>query len=518
MSLTKRIGRYEVVGELAQGGMAEILLGRLTGPSGFERVVVVKRILKRYATSPSFVSMFLDEARIAASIRHPNVVQVFELGQEGDDLFLVMDYLEGESLASLLRRLVARGETLPIACAGYLAEQALAGLHAAHELRGADGSLQGVVHRDVSPDNVFIGYDGTVRLLDFGIAKAADRITRTEAGELKGKFAYMSPEQCAGRPLDRRSDLFSLAVVLFEALTLRKLFRRPSTLATMRAVLDDPIPRVRDFRAECPAEVDAVVARALERNLASRHANALELRAALREALQRTTPDASPDQSLAAMMQALFADRIAEKSDMLSRLRDGSSISVVPVPEVDLEVELPSVALLETRRERPRRSWVWPSAIGAAVVVAISIAGIVFASSSPAESARAPAEEPPPTAPAPEETARGSKVRIAVDSRPRGAAVIFAGVERGLTPIDFEVERGAAQASVRIELDGYLASEEQFVPSVDQRLYTVLERQLEQRSERRRDRRARPVAQAEMRAAAPAETAEMRAPEFRLLP
>jgi serine/threonine-protein kinase len=502
MSVTKRVGRYEVVGELAQGGMAEILLGRLTGPSGFERVVVVKRILKRYASQPSFVSMFLDEARIAASIRHPNVVQVFELGEDGDDLFLVMDYLEGESLASLLRRLVARGETLSIECAGYVAEQALAGLHAAHELKGVDGSMQNVVHRDVAPDNVFIGYDGTVRLLDFGIAKAADRITRTEAGELKGKFAYMSPEQCAGKALDRRSDLFSVGVVLFEALTLRKLFRRASTLATMRAVLDDPIPRVREFRPECTQAIDAVVARSLERNLASRWATALDFRSALRDALKEA-PDASPDQTLSATMRALFADRIAEKSEMLARLRDGSSISVVPAPEVDLEIELPSVVFSETVVDAPKRPsmWMWLAGAAAVAVAAVSI-GVVFASSSKTE-ATEERESPPPAPMAEARAPAPAKVRISVDSRPSGATVFIGDEARGRTPVDIELDRASARSSFRLELDGFVTAEETFVPDVDQRFVTVLER-------RRSGRTVRRAAMREAPAMAP--------PEFRLLP
>src|SRR5262249_34122249 len=186
--LPLRIGRYEIVAELASGGMAEILLARLVGPSGFERPVVLKRILPHLAREPEFVHMFLDEARIVAGITHPNVVQVQELGKDGNELFLAMEYLEGETLWGLMRRLAVRGERLDTPLAVRVIVQACAGLHAAHELVDADGHPVNLVHRDVSPQNLFITYAGQVKLLDFGIAKAADRITRTETGVLKGKF------------------------------------------------------------------------------------------------------------------------------------------------------------------------------------------------------------------------------------------------------------------------------------------------------------------------------------------
>ena len=174
---TERVGRYEVAGRLATGGMAEILLGRLVGPSGFERPLVIKRILPHLAEQQSFVSMFLDEARLAAQIRHPNVVSVSELGQEGDDLYLVMEYLEGENAAGLIRRSMVTGKNTDFALCAYIVAEACAGLHAAHELTDPDGNPLRLVHRDVSPQNIFVTYGGAVKVLDFGIAKAADRIT-----------------------------------------------------------------------------------------------------------------------------------------------------------------------------------------------------------------------------------------------------------------------------------------------------------------------------------------------------
>ncbi|HEY6461638.1 MAG TPA: serine/threonine-protein kinase, partial [Polyangiaceae bacterium] len=194
-ALPDKLGRYQILGELAVGGMAEILLARVVGPSGFERPVVIKRILPHLARQEAFVSMFLDEARIAAGIRHRNVIHVEELAEGPEGLYLVMEYLEGESAAGLMRRIFVRETSLDLALGSYIVAEACAGLHAAHELEDASGQKQHLVHRDVSPHNLFIAYDGRVKVLDFGIAKAADRITRTEAGQLKGKFSYMSPEQ-----------------------------------------------------------------------------------------------------------------------------------------------------------------------------------------------------------------------------------------------------------------------------------------------------------------------------------
>src|SRR5262245_48097918 len=242
MSSPTQIGRYQIVGELATGGMAEILLGKLVGPSGFERPVVIKRILPHLAKRSSFVQMFLDEARVVARIRHPNVVHVHELGKDGDELFMVMEYLDGESLQNVQRRTRKNKERLPLALAAHVVAQVAGGLHAAHELADDAGRPLGLVHRDVSPHNVFITYDGNVKVLDFGIAKFAERATDTEAGQLKGKFPYMSPEQCRGLPLDRRSDVFSLGTVLFELVTGRRLFARDTGLLAMQAVVSDRVP------------------------------------------------------------------------------------------------------------------------------------------------------------------------------------------------------------------------------------------------------------------------------------
>jgi hypothetical protein len=336
-----KVGRYDVVGPLATGGMAEILLGRLVGPSGFQRSVVIKRILPHLAREKGFVEMFLDEARIVAGIRHPNVVQVHELGHEGDELFLAMEYLEGESVAGLAKRLRACDETLDLALAAYIVAEACAGLHAAHELVDTEGQKQSVVHRDVSPQNVFITYAGQVKILDFGIAVAADRVTRTETGTFKGKFEYASPEQCRAEHLDRRSDVFALGILLFEISTGKRLFKRHGQLATLRAICELPILHPSDVLPDFPPVLEKIMLRALERDREKRYPTAQAMRRDLLAAAREMSADVAPEERLASVMQRLFADRAAEKSAMLRRVEAGAAIDDIPAPETDGSIEIP---------------------------------------------------------------------------------------------------------------------------------------------------------------------------------
>ena len=387
-NLPRRLGRYEIVGRLAFGGMAEILLARLTGPSGFERPVVIKRILPQLLAEPAFVDMFLDEGRLAARIRHPNVVQVQELCIEDRELFLVMEYLEGEAVAGVARRCRVRARHVDRALAAYVVAEAAAGLHVAHELRGTDGEPLDIVHRDVSPENVFVGYDGTVKVLDFGIAKARDRITKTEAGMLKGKFDYMSPEQALGEPLDRRSDVFSLGIVLYELTTERRLFRRATQLATLRAATEEEIVLPSAIDPTYPRALEDICMQALARDRSLRFATALDLRRALLEALRDLRGPAMPEEALSTLMRDLFPDRIQQKSEMLSSMRQGVTPAHVPEADVDVAVEIPPVepgaaSEVRTRPFEPGRAGRRMSgrkkilvAIGAAALVAaLGIAG-----------------------------------------------------------------------------------------------------------------------------------------------
>lgn len=334
MSVPDHIGRYQIVGPLATGGMAQILLGSLAGPEGFRRPVVIKRVLPHLAEKREFKTMFIDEARLVAGIRHSNVVTVYELGSEGGELFLVMEYLEGESVAALLRRLQKDNVRLPPEIAAYIAAEAAAGLHAAHEYVDDSGVPQQVVHRDVSPQNLIVNYDGSIKVIDFGIARAKDRGTKTRAGALKGKFAYMAPEQASRGEIDRRVDVYALGVVLHEMLTGKRLF--VGTEAEMiKAICFEHVPTPREFVPDIPEELEAIVLRAMSRDVNTRYPTAAAFRQALIEYLRGLTSHGR--EHLVEIMERLFPDRRAEKRDMLRKVRQGADVASLPVNTDDDE-------------------------------------------------------------------------------------------------------------------------------------------------------------------------------------
>ncbi|HLK37146.1 MAG TPA: serine/threonine-protein kinase, partial [Polyangiaceae bacterium] len=275
------LGRYSVLARLASGGMATVYVGRQTGAAGFERLVAIKCCHEHLRLNESFVSMFLQEARLAARIRHPNVVATLDVSH-GVPLYLVMEYVEGLSLSALSRRAAARGQRLPIDVTLRVLSDALAGLEAAHVCRGPDGQPLDLVHCDVSPQNILVGVDGTSRITDFGIARAAAQVAgEDEQGIIKGKLRYMTPEQLFSRPLAPRTDLFAAGIVLWEALTGQPLFRGDSDRATIHAILSKPIPAPSTLRPEAPKELDEVVLHALERHPSARFQTAEEFLAAL---------------------------------------------------------------------------------------------------------------------------------------------------------------------------------------------------------------------------------------------
>ena len=270
----RRLGRYQIIGRLATGGMAEVYLALSGDVPGFRTLVVVKRILPHLASNAQFIRMFLDEARLAALLDHPNIVRIVEVGHDGEDYFLVMELVQGKPLSAVLRKAAREHRPPSPALTAYLISQAAHGLAYAHTLTDGDGRPLGVVHRDVSPQNVLISFEGAVKMIDFGVARAFGRVAHTSPGGLKGKIDYMSPEQASAEEVDHRADVFALGVVLWEALTGRRLFRRETELATMRAIVDDPIPHPSEMAPSIPAELDAIVMRALRKRKDARFASA----------------------------------------------------------------------------------------------------------------------------------------------------------------------------------------------------------------------------------------------------
>ena len=272
----ERFGKYEILRRIAVGGMAEIYLARAIGLEGFEKLVVVKRILPQYADNEEFVQMFLDEARVAATLHHSNVVQVYDIGSVDGQYFLSMEFLHGQDGRQLMKACATRHAPLPRQNALAIAIGVCAGLHYAHE-RVVDGRPLDLVHRDVSPQNVFITYDGGVKLLDFGIARASSRLAETRAGTLKGKIAYMSPEQCAGSPLDRRSDIFAASIILWELTVGRRLFTGTSDFDILRKVKEEDAPRPSTVVSDYPPALERIVMKGLARDRDQRYATAEEM-------------------------------------------------------------------------------------------------------------------------------------------------------------------------------------------------------------------------------------------------
>lgn len=270
----ERLDRFELIAELASGGMATVFLARLSGVAGFQRLVAIKRLHPHLAREPEFVEMFLDEARLAARIHHPNVVPIQEVGESEHGYYLVMDYIEGDTLARVLARAAKAQAKVPYGVTIRVLLDVLAGLHAAHEMKDDHGEPLQIVHRDVSPQNILVGVDGVARVVDFGVARAASRLSTTRSGQLKGKLAYMAPEQARGGAIDRRADLFACGIVLWEALATKRLFKGDGEAETLNRVLYDPIAPPSSARPDVPKALEDICMKALSRDPEQRFATA----------------------------------------------------------------------------------------------------------------------------------------------------------------------------------------------------------------------------------------------------
>jgi serine/threonine-protein kinase len=289
------IGRYALFGEIAAGGMATVHFGRLVGPAGFSRIVAIKRLYPQYAKDPDFVSLFLEEARLASRIQHPNVVTTLDVVTLADEVFLVMEYVPGESLSRVAANARAAGEPIPPGHVVAIVSGLLHGLHAAHEAKSELRQPLNIVHRDVSPQNVLVGVDGVARVLDFGVAKAAARSGTTRDKQARGKLGYMSPEQLGGKPVDRRTDVFAAGVVLWEVLTGKRLFDGADAGEIFVKVLSADIPEPRSVTSDVPEALNAVVVRALSRDPNSRYQTARDFAVALESSVVPSTPRAVGD-------------------------------------------------------------------------------------------------------------------------------------------------------------------------------------------------------------------------------
>jgi serine/threonine-protein kinase len=385
--LLKVAGRYSIYGEIAAGGMATVHYGRLRGAAGFARIVALKRLHPQYAKDPSFVAMFMDEARLAARIRHPNVVPTLDVVSEEGELFLVMDYVHGETLGRLIARTRRAGGLVPPGVAAAVIHGALQGLHAAHEATSERGEPLHIVHRDVSPQNVLVGADGVARVLDFGIAKAAGRAHTTQDGMVKGKIGYMPPEQLYGERLDRRTDVYAAGIVLWESLVGERLFAgdsgEPALAQALRAPVEAPSRRVPGVSAD----LDEVVLRAVEREREARFSTALEMARALERAIGLASQSEVAAWAAGCAREAL-EDR-GRLIGLLEQLPDGEPAPVFggdqgrstgpgPSPVDGRTVIEPRALTAPHLAAAPRRSMVLPIGLGGAALVGAAVAVAVF--------------------------------------------------------------------------------------------------------------------------------------------
>ena len=303
---TTAFGKYQLFASLGRGGMADVFLSVARGQMGFNKLAVIKRLRQALAEEPSFRNMFLDEARLAARLSHPNIVHTYEVGEQNGVYFIAMEYLEGQSLNKVLKESLRRKEGIEPELGARIIADALGGLAYAHGLADYDGRPLGVIHRDVSPHNIFVTYDGHTKVVDFGIAKAALSSTETEVGVLKGKVAYMSPEQAMGGRIDQRADLFAMGIVLWEILARQRLMTGESAANTLHKLMNEPIPRVSQVFPGVDPELDAIVAKALEKDPQYRWQSAAEMRDAL-EVWLRSNPRPARQEEVGRKMLHLFS-------------------------------------------------------------------------------------------------------------------------------------------------------------------------------------------------------------------
>jgi eukaryotic-like serine/threonine-protein kinase len=401
----RKIGRYRVLGEIASGGMATVYLGRLEGPARFARLVAIKSLHAQYAKDPDFLSMFLDEARLASRVRHPNVAPILDVLSQRGELHLVMEYVEGEALSRLVRLLRQRAERVPLRVAVGVMTDVLDGLHAAHEATDDGGEALGIVHRDISPQNILVGIDGVSRIVDFGIAKAVGRMQTTRGDQLKGKIAYMPPEQLSRDPLDRRADVYAAGIVLWELLVGARLFYAEDEISTFKlaseAKVDAPSSRV----PEIPAELDAIVLRALSRDPTQRFATARDMAMAL----ERTRFAASA-REVGDWLLALAGPGLAERAKLLNAGESGpasaeeiatdSGLSLPSAIAARLSIGDAATAIIPVSGAQPaaaapsKRPWLLPSALAAALL-ALPLVWWVSRQTAPPAALSTPS--PPPT-------------------------------------------------------------------------------------------------------------------------
>ncbi|MGI5860697.1 MAG: protein kinase domain-containing protein [Myxococcales bacterium] len=452
-------GRYELLKRIAAGGMGEVFLARQAGLEGFEKLLVVKVLLPHLAEDEEFTTMFLDEARIAARLNHPNIGQIYDLGEVDGAYFIAMEYIHGDDVVRLWKTARAKEKFVPLPLAVRIAADAGAGLDYAHKAVDANNRPLNLVHRDVSPQNILVTFDGAVKLIDFGVAKAAGRMSRTATGTLKGKYSYMSPEQAKGMEIDRRSDIFALGVVLYEMATSVRLFKRDTEISTLRAVTDCEIMAPSQINPQVDPLLESVIMKALEPDPEKRYQDAQAFRLALEEWAVETRQSGS-SAHLAAFMQDLYADRLAAEraegkpfSDFegtpsaifrRSPLNPGGTVRARPGDRQSGSGPAPAYTQDSGgAAPAPKKSPVIPIVAGLAVLGLVAGLAVTLWPK--------PVEQAAPVA-----NVRPAIASLSLRTTPPGASVLVNGKPVGTTPLEGHPLPTGEQVKVEAILEGYV--------------------------------------------------------------
>lgn len=463
-----RLGRYVMGPRLGSGGTASVYLAREALEQGMGRLVGLKVIHDHLLEEADFVRMFIDEANLVRRMSHPNVVRVFEFGQEGESLFLSMEYLHGQPLSRLFERLAQHNQRLPFDLVMWIGARAADGLHHAHQLLGDDGQPLGVIHRDVSPQNVFVTYDGEVKLIDFGIAKAQGRLAKTTLGRIKGKFSYMAPEQVLGNAFDQRADLFALGATLYELTVGVRLFAGDDQTDTLQKLLFEKIPDPAEQAPDVPPELSSIIRKALAPEPEDRYRTAAEISRDLDAVLAtRGMPNGQP--ALARIMTTIFAQDMRDRAKAIERLREfrtpdeqvprNSSVRIAD--EVGTPGGVASVPA-QTHRSGATLRWVLGGVV--ALGIAGALAAVFFQKDQPAQA-------PTPEVVVPDRVTLDIKVRPPV----KATIKVDGNVVEGDSP-RASVDRSDRTVEVSVQADGYEASTVEVIADRDQLVVVPLVR------------------------------------------
>jgi len=498
-------GKYRQIASLGHGGMADVFLAVAQGPAGFNKLQVLKRLRANLAEDPDFLSMFLDEARLAARLNHPNVVQTNEVGEISGEYFIAMEYLEGQPFNRILNR--AKTHPAPPGVMLRIVADALAGLHYAHELTDYDGTLLNVVHRDASPHNIFVTYDGQTKLVDFGIAKAATRSSETRAGTVKGKVSYMAPEQARCGQIDRRADIFVLGVVLWEILAGRKVWQGRSDIEILDQLMKGGIPSLTEVRPDVPAALQQICERALAHDPAAPYATAAEMRADLLEYLDQSGQRVGAEQ-VGSYVGAMFADKRAEIRRVIERqlsqlatapglptLDAGGAPNSTSLPRIgagtgsyesssssqQLQASIPPPSVSQQQLSappQPTSSPRWPLFTAAAASAIVVAGALLFFMRGTRDEKEAEATASPPTTPVTQElsvataqpTSGAATVELRIRALPESATIYLDDAQLPSNPFEGKFPADGIGHRLRAEASGHVTQTKLIVFNKDAEL------------------------------------------------